>query len=75
MPSGVKTLEHHNLEEENYALKFNKLSRTITKNHKRKINKLSYIKINIYKAVISTFIHKRGYFQVMKNSVNIINMH
>lgn len=49
----MKTLEHHNLEEENYTLKFNKLSRTITKNHKRKINKLSYIKINIYKAVIA----------------------
>lgn len=34
MPNGLKTVENHNLEEENDALKFDKLSMTVTENTK-----------------------------------------
>lgn len=58
MPSGLETVENHNLEDENDTLKFNKLSITITKNQKN-INSFSYVKINIYKEAINTFMYKR----------------
>lgn len=57
MPNGLKTVESHNLEEENDSLKLSKLSMTLTKNHKRNSNSFSYTKINIDE--INTFIYKR----------------
>lgn len=57
MPNGLKTVESHNLEEENDSLKLNKLSMTLTKNHKRNSNSFSSTKINIDE--INTFIYKR----------------